>query len=945
MTLTQQEIPTAAAAPALPRPAEKLLDGRFPGFYEGLLATFRDRFEAHVLSADCPMHELVELNGVYDGVVTSLVKELDLLCVRTLITAYHEDREQFGATYRWANEEFSRAERRAAIFSELPELLRLVELVEQRSLNEARRILDWVWSDYSGLQQRFGQLGRVTDVTTGLGDPHAGGKTVAKVQWESGATLVVKPRNPGPDSFLLSLARSLDPDCSFFGPVVPDAEPRTDHLWQEYVEGAQLPQQALAGWYRKLGRTSALLFSLGATDIHFENLVCTRQGPVLIDAETVTSLPTSHRVSQTVQAALGHAVDKSVLRTWIFPTLFLGSGIDMNISAIGGTGRDQSRRMRTVSVVDPGTDAIRFDNSLVEMGVGSNEPHTAEGSVAPQDYLEDVLLGFQEARELLLARSSEVERTIRVESPGHVRQVFRPTWIYGRFLNASTHPDRLRSAEDRQAVFAQLPQDFFTLGGQSAPSIYAAEVESLLDLDVPIFEISDELPVVVANRHRSLDWEAQVTTEDCLRWWWANFVERDPEIDESFIRKSMSTISADVWSGGPPRTAPPAQLDPAAEPKVFNDSTGSQSTWLTGTLVGSHIRLAPISLGLYESGGSLLEITDRGLVTGRTDLQDTVRRTVRGAVSRPISTEWFASQEAAVSAVTGGLSDRVTVLELGRRNVVDHELLDAAHHDIEGVAASLPDLLADTSEFDFLNGLASTFVALTTVPNSPTLSPDVAESLHSVLKDRRDQLFSWTAPVGPLGVAHGWAGRMLGLVAAGRVLARAGRTEEGLDSAINHGLDRYLRQRPRDASMQDAAGRRAWCKGAPGIVVGLLHSLRYSGSADETLRRQIAPELEFLSHAPPEGPADISLCHGAAGQIAVLTWVGRHLDMPQAHTQARRIRDLTIEEVQRTGWRSGLAQVPDTDAHYLGRTGWDHIQLTFDEPASLPPLITGGALR
>lgn len=297
------------------------------------------------------------------------------------------------------------------------------------------------------------------------------------------------------------------------------------------------------------------------------------------------------------------------------------------------------------------------------------------------------------------------------------------------------------------------------------------------------------------------------------------------------------------------------------------------------------------------------------------------------------------AKEQWLSPFTGAFSERITSLALERRGLAQPELTTAVLQDLDAVGEDLPSLVRSTAEFDYVNGCAGTLAALAAVPHF-SLSDDARTALASELQQRRTDLVDWTDPTGQLGLAHGWAGRMVGLVAADRLLGGSPATAE----AVRSGLGRYLAARPLDTAMVDPASATSWCKGATGVLIALVLALEHTGHTHGQIMERIRRELRRATCSPSPGAVDISLCHGVAGQIAVVTWIGRRLSQPDLLVRARRLRCAAAEQIRRDRWRSGLAQVPETDSYFLGRSGWEHASMNLENPRWTLPMVTGGDL-
>ena len=334
--------------------------------------------------------------------------------------------------------------------------------------------------------------GRLIGVTLGQGDLHAGGQTVTRLSLDGGEVMY-KPRSLRVDEMLEAFLGSV------FGDAVdrvrvPQVIDRGDYGWAAFVAHRYCSgEDELRTFYRGLGHWLAVLRLLGGTDIHLENLIAVGPVPIVIDVESLFSIPSSAPPSGYGQAydLAAAMIRSSVLRTGIVPyrTPALGfNGVD--VSAAGAL-PDQQPLVHKPIIVDEGTMSARVEVVSVDMVSALNHP-----SPRPKVslYWDQISEGFLEASARLHSLDAE-ERLApllaRFEGC-RVRDVRRPTQAYvelGRMLwhPASLHDEdkaieRVRDLLARNAAIVPI--------APSAPEEIMAEIDDLRHGDVPIFVAS-----------------------------------------------------------------------------------------------------------------------------------------------------------------------------------------------------------------------------------------------------------------------------------------------------------------------------------------------------------------------------------------------------------------------------------------------------------------------
>ena len=117
---------------------------------------------------------------------------------------------------------------------------------------------------------------------------HERGRAVLLLGFKSGARLVYKPRSVMiAESFqgLLDWINVRQPPRDFKTITV---VPREGYGWIEFVEhDSCADQDAVHRFFERQGAMIALLHSIAAIDVHYENLIAAGEVPVLVDHETL----------------------------------------------------------------------------------------------------------------------------------------------------------------------------------------------------------------------------------------------------------------------------------------------------------------------------------------------------------------------------------------------------------------------------------------------------------------------------------------------------------------------------------------------------------------------------------------------------------------------------------------------------------------------------------
>ncbi|MDA2803848.1 type 2 lanthipeptide synthetase LanM [Nocardiopsis suaedae] len=885
------------------------------------------------------------------SILGSVLDGLHWIGIRSLVTAFHAARaeEDSAPGYAEFHDRVAGAEGRRRILDAFPELERLLELFARRRTALVEAVLAAADEDGGLLRERFGTAGPVVAVEPGAGDSHRRGATVCFVTWENGTTLVYKPQARTAHRILQAVRGAADPSGGFFGPLCPDTLERDDHLWQArvvYSEPADERQAAL--YFRRFGRCAALLSMFGTGDLHHENVIATADGPVVIDLETLVGLPNpSSAAADTGGAPQAADVESSVLNTLMFPVRYTAEILDIDISALGSVRTDRSERMESFTIVDAGTDAIRFDTAPVTATRGDNVARVGGEQLDPRLWEDELVTGFEEGRARLRTVREAAVEAVRTTDGWSVRQLVRPTFVYYRFLEASTHPAHLAGRADRLDLLDRLPRRHRGLRRSVAEEVCSEEAHAMLGLDTPFFEVECDSTALLCNGGEEVPDAVVRTPREAALDNIGAFFARPERRDPNYIRFGLATSTDDAWTDRParppvagsaaagPAAARPSPLaDPGELVRTIGDlalGTPERPTWLMPRLQGNDLRLDVLYPSLYESGGLLLTLARLRTADGAEGSGGVhPAAALRTALPRELPP---VAAPLGLSPFTGALSMRAVALDLGGTE-------DAAPEaTLEAETSADPEALT-ADDLDYLNGLGGYLVHLAEYddPGAPRLPGYGPEALVRRLVEVDGPPGGHSGGHGgELGLAHGRFGRVAALSAG--ITAGAdpdGRAREHLEALTGA----YLRYRWRDDVLDTPGDASGWCKGYAGIAFALAKALSVLGRTPSEIRAAIGEEAGRAAHGPFTG--DISMCHGAAGRIAVLVWLADRFDWPEARTWAKELESRFLDRHADGGWRCGVGATTALPSFMVGLSGWHYARLMLRDPAVRLPRCLGG---
>lgn len=735
--------------------------------------------------------------------------------------------------------------------------------------------------------------GRVLALDTGLSDPHARGRRVVALRFESGLEVVYKPRPVALEAWLERLLGALRrAGLEIAPPAVPTVD-RGDYGWQLRVRAEEpADEREVEDWFRAAGALAAIGWLYGARDLHAENLVATRCGPALVDAEMLLA----PRLA--AERALPESFE-GVLATGLLadPTAPAGPG------ALGYAGLD-APEPGALGVADRrwsglGGDDLRLELARAAARPLANLPRLGGRIQRVEAHAPALLEGFERTTELVARLPADV-RFPPVHERAETRILFRPSAQYGEVLGLLVEPrylaDGLASSlllEALLRVFAASPE---------RPLLWplvAEERAALERLDVPVFRLPVTARALATRAGQPIEgWVARSGVEAARA--------RLGALDARAIGRERAALERASRPRALPRALEEGRLLAAAgaiaealeRSEAFAAPPGQRATLRDLALYGGVAGRALFAAGAHRATGRA-----RWLGIARR-LAEGLGEALAADAGAGESGEAFASRPGGTDGWGSLVWSLVTLAEL----LEDRRLLEGARAASRRLERA--PFEPDRWGFDLAAGEAGALLGLLALAEAGE-----AEALAAARR-RGDRLIEsalagagWPAPGGgpPLaGFAHGAAGIARALDALARATGEAGyarAAESGRD------YERQLfdgRRGDWPALVAGAPGappeRRwlaSWCHGAPGVALD--RALRLASGEDRAAEAELAAALATVSGAPL--PEVDHLCCGTAGRITALAAAARWLGSESPLAEARRLAHRAMARAEgRGGW-------------------------------------------
>jgi type 2 lantibiotic biosynthesis protein LanM len=324
----------------------------------------------------------------------------------------------------------------------------------------------------------------ITEIETEISDTHSGQRTVAKIYLSSGEKLIYKPRDVSVELAYQDFFKWLSKKDKNLELREVRLLPRSSYAWSEFVpfQSCEALSQ-IRRFYFNQGVNLCLLYVLGATDLHFENLISDQQYPVLIDLECLFCPKLQN------ESAIETLSFATVLRTGLLPSFIFG---DAGIAAFDSSGLGGEpvgvNPIKRATWENYKTDEMRLVVKYLKAdGTSLHIPLYNGKYYKAWDYSEEVIQGFTSVYKVLLQYKSELLSNLTPLSQFNhtsIRIVARSTDSYYDLLDISLEPRYLKSGLLRSIVLDSLWRNSL---GSVQEEIIESEINSLWFCDLPIF--------------------------------------------------------------------------------------------------------------------------------------------------------------------------------------------------------------------------------------------------------------------------------------------------------------------------------------------------------------------------------------------------------------------------------------------------------------------------
>lgn len=364
------------------------------------------------------------------------------------------------------------------ICAEFPVLVRWLATIDRNMRAAAEEMFRRLDVDREDLEASLAipRRATVSAIELGLSDPHRGGRTVMRLTFRDGSTVIYKPKP-------LTIEAAFNEFASLhsreLGIVPLKVLKRDGYGWVEDA-GEEPRRGSLLQNPASIGRAAACFWLLNATDLHFENVRPGPEGVHALDTETLLVAPAASSQPDHEPQWRHHSVNTTLL----FTASVGAGGKFLNIS-----GFNPSPNLSLPSA------QVQFEvaGDAMEMVVLPSSKQDQPGQhVSPVPHAPAVVAEVVEAFRAATAESVRalVEHfALTLDGSCPLRFVIRDTYFYGRLLDRMRQPRFMRDGAllslDLLLLHGSVPHE--SAMAERLHSVVEDEIRQLLEGDIPYF--------------------------------------------------------------------------------------------------------------------------------------------------------------------------------------------------------------------------------------------------------------------------------------------------------------------------------------------------------------------------------------------------------------------------------------------------------------------------
>lgn len=335
----------------------------------------------------------------------------------------------------------------------------------------------------------------IISLTLSMGDHHRRHQSVFEISFENDS-IFYKPINGNNIDFFQKILNWLNNNGLRLTFRIPKTVQKSNYIWQKKILIDNTASVQISDVYYQFGVLSCISELFAISDLHKENIMVSKGYLYLIDCEATSDIEwvsynkQKENTVEDPEKKWFKEMKVSIAKTALFP-LLVGKSNGKEIDSSGLTAHEGQIYKKCGYQCRPAESSyMKLQRRDVISKKTFNIPSLKNGkAVNPQDYIKDIIRGFNETYTLILK-----ERRFFLENQpiwsslkeSYFRVVLRDTQLYVNLIDRSSNPGIIEDTAKKSEMFYKflLPKinDLTIL-----KSIIPSEIRDMLNGDIPFF--------------------------------------------------------------------------------------------------------------------------------------------------------------------------------------------------------------------------------------------------------------------------------------------------------------------------------------------------------------------------------------------------------------------------------------------------------------------------
>jgi type 2 lantibiotic biosynthesis protein LanM len=710
---------------------------------------------------------------------------------------------------------------------------------------------------------------KIVKINSSFGDFHNNNKCVIKITFDNGKSIFYKPRTGEQEIIYKQLLYKIEEFINFEFKKLKIFSNEDHHFVEEVVYKECENQEEVEKYYLKIGVHLFLLYIMNSNDIHFENLICCGEDPVLVDLETIINpirifdlFPFKNDVNRYIT----ELIQKSVVQSQLLGINTILNDKKVNIGGISNVDEiyQNSFEIDERKIHKP---SVRYKSNKID---GLNLPKIKNKVHLPSNYQDEIIKGFSVIYNVFYRNEKNIQNFLLSKLKKlKVRVLLRDTEEYGRIVTDLVYPSNIWEKDNRFNLLKTLRKDI--IYNKFLKDVYGDECIQLLNFDIPYFYTYADSK----DLHSTNKMYKNFLTKTCISIVKDKFKDLDKN-DLKFQIKIIKELTNDikVFNNNTLTNKDIEHFDYQYEiskklEKVINSSIVSNKNigWFsTFEEEGKMIQISPITASIYSGiGGILILLLEYSKISNKFNdtFQKILNTYIEDLYPNDLTVNFFKPNS---GIFNGGVTEYIFILS----KIKDLSIIDTnwCLYKMEYLLLIYDEKIDIQEDLSILNGVCGDLMCFINIRKIDSLTKradslilklykKVKSKIHFLIKNNKMKI----------GYAHGASG--IAYTLSNLIDLNLIENTEILDLIsilINYENKFFNSSNGNWKESSDMVYLEGWCNGTPGILFS--RALIFDKIKCKVCKENVKSGLEYFINNCLNN--NDSLCHGDSGNILIL---------------------------------------------------------------------------